>query len=117
MEAGSSFEGCGASHCVSNYSPSPIACLNHTVVHKNMTDTELYLTLSKYVGELLLVKSFTLRQSSNHPNQQSSQYAANPIGNHHNYKPTQSAAISISNHFNQELSQATANAIKSQPNY
>ena len=35
----------------------PKCLLNHTVVHKHLINKELYLTLSKYVDKLLVVKS------------------------------------------------------------
>ena len=37
--------------------PQPADCLNHTVIHKYITNAELYLTFSKYGDKSLVVKS------------------------------------------------------------
>ena len=50
-------EGCRTSHNGSKHSLSPTVCLNHTVTHKYFINTELYLTFSKNVDKLLVVKS------------------------------------------------------------
>ena len=48
-------EGCRAFHSGSKHSLSPTTvCLNHMVIHKY---TELYLTFSKWVDKLLVMKS------------------------------------------------------------
>ena len=52
-------EGCRPSHCGSKHSLSPTVCLNHTVIHKYLINTELYLNFSKYNDELLVAKSLT----------------------------------------------------------
>ena len=50
-------EGCRASHRGLKHSFSVTVCLNHTVIHKYLANKELYLTFSKYVDKLLVVKS------------------------------------------------------------
>ena len=48
-----------ASHRGSKHSLSPTVCLNHIVICKYPINTELYINFSKYVDELLAVKSLT----------------------------------------------------------
>ena len=50
-------EGCRASHHGSKHSLIPTVCLNHMVIHKYLTNTELYLTFAKYDDKLLAVKT------------------------------------------------------------
>ena len=50
-------KGCKGSHHGLKHSLSSTVCLNHTVIHKYLINTELYLTFSKYVDKLLLVRS------------------------------------------------------------
>ena len=50
-------EGCRASHSGLKYSLSLTVCLNHTLIYKYLINTELYLNFSKYIDELLVVKS------------------------------------------------------------
>ena len=62
------------------HSFSPFVCLNYMIVHKYMINTELYLTIWKYVNKLLLEKN--LDKSANitmnsHTNQQSFQSTGN----------------------------------------
>ena len=50
----------------------PTVCMNYTVVHEYMINTEFYLTLSKYTDKLLVVMSLALKQISSQPNKQPS---------------------------------------------
>ena len=50
-------EDCRTSHRGTKHSLSPNLCLNYMVILKYITNAELYLTFSKYVDILLVVKS------------------------------------------------------------
>ena len=57
LGADSSYMKIAGLHTVVQNSSSPTVCLNHAVVHKYLINKELYLTLSKYVDKLLVLKS------------------------------------------------------------